>query len=157
MRTGSRVTGGVPRNVYRTSDEHWVAVSGTTDAQVARMLEIVGLDTDDGRARFGSSGARLQVADELDGLVAGWIAEHDRAHVLATMLDARIPAAPVNDLAALLADPHVQARADVVTVDGLPMVAPAPRLRGTPGAIRTAGPALGAHNDEVRRDWLTPG
>jgi formyl-CoA transferase len=146
MRTGSRVAGGVPRNVYRTSDEHWVAVSGTTDAQVARMLEILGLDTDDGRARFGSSGARLQVADELDG-----------AHVLATMLDARIPAAPVNDLAALLADPHVQARADVVTVDGLPMVAPTPRLRGTPGAIRTTGPALGAHNDEVRRDWLTPG
>ena len=35
-RTGSRVAGGAPRNVYGTGDGYWVAVSGTTDAQVAR-------------------------------------------------------------------------------------------------------------------------
>ncbi|NUU20810.1 MAG: CoA transferase, partial [Streptomycetaceae bacterium] len=36
-RTGSRVPGGVPRNVYRTRDGHWVVVSGTTDRQVVRV------------------------------------------------------------------------------------------------------------------------
>ncbi|MCU1461235.1 MAG: Acyl-CoA transferase [Acidimicrobiales bacterium] len=154
-RHGSRVPGGVPRNVYRTGDGQWIVVSGTTDAQVGRLLGILGLDTDDGRARFGASPARLRVADELDSLVARWIADRDRDDVLATLLDARIPAAPVHDLAALLGDPQVQARGDVVTVDGVPMVAPAPRLGRTPGAITSSGPGLGAHNDEVRRDWLT--
>jgi crotonobetainyl-CoA:carnitine CoA-transferase CaiB-like acyl-CoA transferase len=153
-RSGSRVKGGVPRNVYPTADGEWVVVSGTTDAQVSRMLEILGVDDDAGRAKFGTSAARLKVADELDGLVAAWIAGRRRDEVLATLLDARIPAAPVNDFAALVTDPHVQARGNVITVDGVQMVAPAPHLTGTPGEIRTIGPGLGAHTDEVLREWL---
>ena len=37
-RTGSRVPGGVPRNTYQCRDGGWVAISGTTDNQVARIL-----------------------------------------------------------------------------------------------------------------------
>ncbi|HYV59308.1 MAG TPA: CoA transferase, partial [Acidimicrobiia bacterium] len=61
-RTGSRVPGGVPRNVYRTGDGQWVVVSGTTDAEVARLLPMIGRDSPDDRARFGRSAARLAVA-----------------------------------------------------------------------------------------------
>src|SRR5205807_7094900 len=58
-RTGSRVPGGVPRNVYRTADSEWIVVSGTTDAQAARVLKLIGHDTPEARARFGTSAARL--------------------------------------------------------------------------------------------------
>jgi crotonobetainyl-CoA:carnitine CoA-transferase CaiB-like acyl-CoA transferase len=155
---GSRVPGGVPRNVYRTADGHWIAVSGTTDSQVARLLPLLGLDDEGGRARFGTSAARLAAADELDALVAAWVGAQAREAVLARLLEHRIPAAPVNDVAAILADPHVAARGDVVSVtDGelgaVSMVAPVPKLLGTPGEIRTSGPRLGEHNDEVRREW----
>jgi crotonobetainyl-CoA:carnitine CoA-transferase CaiB-like acyl-CoA transferase len=158
-RTGSRVRGGVPRNVYRTSDGQWMAVSGTTDAQVARLLSLIGRDTPEDRARFGRSPARLAAADELDGLVAAWIAARDRADVMAAFLDARIPAAPVNELRALLDDPHVSSRASLARIDTdelgpLTMPAPAPRLSTTPGRIRALGPKLGAHTDEVIREWL---
>src|ERR687898_1316661 len=101
-RTGSRVPGGVPRNVYRTGDGHWVVVSGTTDAQVARLLPLIGRDSPDDRARFGRSAERLAAADELDGLVADWIGVRDRAEVIKRFLDARIPAAPVNDVRDIL-------------------------------------------------------
>lgn len=153
-RTGSRVPSGVPRNVYRSADGRWLVVSGTTDAQVGRVLRVIGHDTAEARDRFGTSQARLRVADELDALVARWIASHDRDHVLQAFLDARVPAAPVNDLDALRADPHVVAREDLLTVTDevlgpLTMVAPAPRLATTPGTIRTTGPDLGAHNAEV--------
>jgi crotonobetainyl-CoA:carnitine CoA-transferase CaiB-like acyl-CoA transferase len=145
--------------VYRTADGRWVAVSGTTDTQVARMLELLGRDTPEMRERFGTSAARLAAADELDGLVATWVADHDADDVLASLLGARIPAAPVNDLPGILADPHVQARGDLAVVDGgdlgpLTMVAPAPTLRGTPASIRGPGPDKGADNDEVYLDWL---
>ena len=101
----------------------------------------------------------MQHADELDGLVADWIAAHDRAEVVDTFLAARLPVAPVNTLADLIADPHVVARGDFVTVDDpdvgpVRMVAPLARLSATPSEIRWAGPALGAHNDEVYREWL---
>jgi formyl-CoA transferase len=70
-----------------------------------------------------------------------------------------VPAAPVNDLDAVLADAHVIARNDIVTVTdevlgALAMVAPAPRLGATPAAIRTVGPERGAHNAEVYGDLL---
>jgi crotonobetainyl-CoA:carnitine CoA-transferase CaiB-like acyl-CoA transferase len=65
----------------------------------------------------------------------------------------------VNDVASIVADPHVIARGDVVVLDDdelgpVQMVAPAPRLSATPAEIRWVGPALGAHNDEVYAEWL---
>jgi crotonobetainyl-CoA:carnitine CoA-transferase CaiB-like acyl-CoA transferase len=158
-RTGSRVPGGVPRNVYRTGDGHWVVVSGTTDAQVARLLPLIGRDSPDNRARFGRSAQRLAAADELDALVSDWIAARDRSDVIETFLGARIPAAPVNDLRDIFDDPHVSSRTSLVRVDDdelgpLTMPAPTPRLSATPGRVRATGPQLGAHNDEVFREWL---
>jgi crotonobetainyl-CoA:carnitine CoA-transferase CaiB-like acyl-CoA transferase len=158
-RTGSRVPNGVPRNVYRTRDDAWLVVSGTTDHQVGRLLPILGLDTDDGIARFAKVQDRVRNADELDRLVAEWIAAHDRETVVETLLAARIPVAPVNTVADIVRDPHVQARGDIVTVDDpelgpVRMVAPLARLSATPAEIRWSGPTLGAHTDEVYRDWL---
>jgi crotonobetainyl-CoA:carnitine CoA-transferase CaiB-like acyl-CoA transferase len=158
-RTGSRVPGGVPRNVYRTRDGDWVVVSGTTDPQVARLLPLIGRDTPEDRARFGRSATRLAAADELDGLVAEWIAARDRDDVLEALLGARIPAAPVNDLPAILDDPHVSERRSLVHVHdddlgSLTMPAPTPRLGATPARVRATGPKLGAHTDEVLTDWL---
>jgi crotonobetainyl-CoA:carnitine CoA-transferase CaiB-like acyl-CoA transferase len=158
-RHGSRVPNGVPRNVYRTACGSWLVVSGTTDNQIGRLLPILGLDTEEGRAKFAKARDRVQHADELDGLVADWIAAHERDEVVERFLDARIPVAPVNDLASLVADPHVIARRDVLVVEDdelgpVQMVAPAPRLSATPAEIRSLGPALGAHNDEVYAEWL---
>ncbi|MCF2531979.1 CoA transferase [Yinghuangia sp. KLBMP8922] len=160
-RTGSRVAGGVPRNVYRTRDGHWAVVSGTTDRQVARVLAVIGRDTADDHARYGTSAARLAHADELDALVAAWVAAHDRDHVVAALVQARIPVAPVNDFAALLADPHIAARGNLSAVSGgdagesgpVLMPAPAPRLSATPGRIAAPGPGAGEHTAEVLAEY----
>jgi len=157
-RTGSRVANGAPRNVYRTRDDVWLVVSGATDNQVGRLLPILGLDDDADRRKFARAADRARHADELDGLVAAWIAARDRADVVATLLGARIPVAPVNTVADLVADPHVQARGSVVDVADpelgpVRMVAPFARLSATPAGIRWTGPALGAHTDEVYREW----
>jgi len=152
-RSGSRVHGGVPRNVYRTRDDRWVAVSGTTDNQVARVLEVIGHDTPEDRDRFGTAAIRSTNADELDGLVGGWIAGHDRDDVVSRLLEARVPVAPVQDVRDLAADPQVRARQSIVSVGPVSMAAPAPRLSKTPGEVRSAGPDLGAHTDEVIAQW----
>ncbi|MFN7133986.1 MAG: hypothetical protein ACK4N5_18055, partial [Myxococcales bacterium] len=48
---------------------------------------------------------------------------------------------------ALVAVPHPE-------YGSLMMQAVAPRLSATPGAVRWAGPPLGAHNDEIYRGLL---
>jgi crotonobetainyl-CoA:carnitine CoA-transferase CaiB-like acyl-CoA transferase len=97
---------------------------------------------------------------ELDRAVARWSAEHTRDDLLTVLEQARIPAAPVNDLASLWDDPHVRARNSLVSIeadggrDPLVFVSPAPRLGATPGRVSSPGAALGAHNAEVYRQWL---
>jgi crotonobetainyl-CoA:carnitine CoA-transferase CaiB-like acyl-CoA transferase len=156
-RSGSRVHGGAPRNVYRTRDDRYVAVSGTTDTQVARLLPLLGHDTAEHRERFGRAAARASSADDLDALVAAWIAARDRDEVVDALLDVRIPVSPVNDLADLVADPQVRARESLVTVDagdhGVTIPAPVPCMSG---ARRSPAPApeLGADRDAVLADWL---
>ena len=135
-RSGSRVRGGAPRNVYRSRDGAYVAVSGTTDPQVARLLVLLDRDTDADRARFGRAVDRVQVADELDALVASFVATHDGDDVLARFLDARIPIAPVLDVGGVMANEHI-------------------RARGSLTPMREArAPALDADRASVLTDWL---
>jgi len=158
-RNGSRIAGGAPRNVYRTADDRWLVVSATTDPQVGRVLRVMGCDDDHHRARFARSADRIRNADALDALVADWIAARAREEVLARFETERIPAAPVNDLADLSADPHVRARESLTRVRDevlgeLTLVSPAPRLGETPAVIRHTGRPLGADNAAVYGDWI---
>jgi crotonobetainyl-CoA:carnitine CoA-transferase CaiB-like acyl-CoA transferase len=158
-RSGSRIPGAVPRNTYRTRDGRWLALSAVTDRLVAALLRLMGRDPEAESARFGSVERRRAHEDDLDSLVAQWIATREYAPLLEALVQAGIPAAPVNDVAALFADPHVQARHSFETIEDprlgpLTLVAPAPRLEGSPARIRSTGPELGAHNDEIYRGEL---
>ncbi|HEY8523746.1 MAG TPA: CoA transferase [Acidimicrobiales bacterium] len=156
-RTGSRVPGGVPRNVYRAADGRFLVLSGTTDAQVARVLATIGRDTPDDHRRYGTSAERLARADELDGLVADWIAGRPRDEAVAAFEAARVPVAPVHDLAGLASHPQAVARGALATVDDPvagPVVLPGPvaRLHATPAAPRPA-PVEPTPLGDVLRAW----
>jgi crotonobetainyl-CoA:carnitine CoA-transferase CaiB-like acyl-CoA transferase len=158
-RSGSRVAGGVPRNLYRCRDGRFLALSATTDAQVARVLRVIGRDQPEDHARYGKSAARLAVADELDAVVASWIAGRDRDPALAAFRAERVPVAPVNDLADVTRDAQIRARESLTTfqdpaMGALSLVAPTPKLSASPGYHSHPGPGLSAHTDDVLRDWL---
>jgi crotonobetainyl-CoA:carnitine CoA-transferase CaiB-like acyl-CoA transferase len=153
-RTGSRVAGGAPRNVYRTHDGRYVAVSGTTDPQVERLLELMGRTSSEDRARFGIAADRARHADELDHLVGAWIAARDRAEVVDALLAARVGVSPVNDVADLLADPHVAARGSLVSEAGVVVPSPLPAMSGARRAPRPA-PDLDADRDSILEEWLS--
>lgn len=65
-----------------------------------------------------------------------------------------VPATKVNLIGDIVADPHVHARDQVLTVDSAdfgPLLQPGitPRLTLTPGSVRSRAPKLGEHNEEV--------
>jgi crotonobetainyl-CoA:carnitine CoA-transferase CaiB-like acyl-CoA transferase len=159
VRNGSRVRGAIPRNCYRTADDRYVVISGPTDAQVARILQLIGRTSPDDLTRFARSEQRLEHGDELDALVAAWVRANTADDVVASMDAIRIPVSDANDLAAIYVHPQVQHRGSLSRVHDpdlgdVTMPAPLPSLLGTPPRIRSTGPALGAHTGDVMHDWL---
>ncbi|MGH3263534.1 MAG: CaiB/BaiF CoA transferase family protein [Trebonia sp.] len=153
-RTGSRIYANAPRNVYRTSDGRWVAVAASTEAIARRCFAAIGQPELAEDTRFATAQARVEHVDEVDEIVGAWIAQRTLAQVMETFDDHAVSAAPVMGVAELLNDPHVQARAMIQTVSD-PELGPVrmpgvlPPLSRTPGEIRSTGPRLGEHNEEI--------
>lgn len=153
-RSGNRSVNNAPRNLYRTRDGRWLAISTSAQAIAERVLRLVGHPEVVDEPWFASGATRAQHADELDSFVAPWIAARDAAEVIAAFEQAQAAVAPVYDIADVFADPQFQARDSITTADD-PVLGPVRmpnllyRLSDTPGAIRWTGRPLGADTQEV--------
>jgi formyl-CoA transferase len=109
--------------------------------------------------RFADNPSRMGHLDELNEIVERWIGARPLAEVVARLSEAGVSVAPIYTNRQILDDPHFRARGSIarakdedfgsVAVPGV-----VPRLSGTPGEVRTSGPAPGAHNAEVYGGWL---
>ncbi|KMS87218.1 acyl-CoA transferase [Streptomyces regensis] len=153
-RTGNRSTNNSPRNIYRTRDGRWLAISTSAQSIAERVIRLVGRPELVDEPWFASGRTRAQHADELDAAVGSWIAERDADDVIAAFSEAQAAVAPVYDVADVVADPQFQALGTVLDVPDpelgtVAMQNVLARLSGTPGEIRWAGPRLGEHTEEV--------
>jgi formyl-CoA transferase len=153
-RTGNRSTNNAPRNLYRTGDGRWVAVSTSSQHIAERVMTLVGHPEFIDEPWFGSGVRRAEHSDELDAAVADWIGARTSAEVLEAFEQTQAAIAPVYDIADVMADPQYAAL-DTVTTVADPALGPIRmqnvlfRLSDTPGGIRWTGPGLGQHNAEV--------
>jgi crotonobetainyl-CoA:carnitine CoA-transferase CaiB-like acyl-CoA transferase len=159
QRQGNRSRNSAPRNTYRTADGHWVAVSCGATSVAARVLRLVGRPELVDEPWFASNRERVAHVEELDGAVQAWIAARDLDEVVAAFEEAGAALFPVYDVAQLLADPQVQARDSVTTVDDedlgpLRMQNVWFRLDRTPGRVRFGGRRLGQDTDAVLGERL---
>jgi crotonobetainyl-CoA:carnitine CoA-transferase CaiB-like acyl-CoA transferase len=89
----------------------------------------------------------------------GWVLTRTREEALSTLLAYDIVAGPVYTTRDIVADPHMAARGNLVTMPSnhgvdVPMPAVVPSMSATPGEVRWVGPALGQHTGEVLTDVL---
>ncbi len=154
-RMGSRLPYTAPRNVYRCADGRWVALSATAQAVAMRVFDAIGRPELKDDARFATHASRVAHVEELDEIIAAWMADHPREEAIGIFERHDAALAPVYTIAEFVDDPHVRARGSIVTVEDtdlgpLRMQGVHPRLSETPGRVAHAGPTeLGAHNDEV--------
>lgn len=153
-RSGNRSVNNSPRNVYRTIDGDWVAVSTSSQSIAERVLRLVGRPELVDEPWFSSGHTRAQHADELDAAVSSWIAARSTVAVLAAFEQAEAAVAPVYDVRGILADPQYTALETVQTVDDeelgpMKMQNVLFRLSETPGSIRWPGRRHGRDTDEV--------
>jgi crotonobetainyl-CoA:carnitine CoA-transferase CaiB-like acyl-CoA transferase len=158
-RHGNRSTNNAPRNMYRTSDGSWVAISTSSQAIAERVLRLVGHPEVIDEPWFGSGRGRVEHVDALDSYVGDWIADRSRDEVLRAFADAGAAIGPVYDAEDIVSDPHVREAAMLTTVPDedlgpLLMHNVMWRMSATPGQIRFTGRRLGADTDAILTDEL---
>jgi crotonobetainyl-CoA:carnitine CoA-transferase CaiB-like acyl-CoA transferase len=153
-RHGNRLPYVAPRNAYRTGDDRWVAVSGTSQSVAARILAAIGRPELARDPRFATNEARVQNVEELDAIIEEWTRAHTLQEVMAAFEAHEAAASPIYDIQQIDSDLQYRARGTVVRVEDeelgdvlLPDVQP--RFSATPGRIRHAGKPLGSANREV--------
>lgn len=159
QRHGNRSTNNAPRNLYRTSDGYWVAMSTSANRIAERVMRLVGHPDVVEEPWFATGAGRAEHADLLDGYVSAWIGERTRDDVLAAFDEVGAAVGPVYSAADLVADPQVQQHEMLVRVGdedlgSLLMHNVLFRLSRTPGEIRFTGRPLGADTESVLVDEL---
>jgi crotonobetainyl-CoA:carnitine CoA-transferase CaiB-like acyl-CoA transferase len=155
-RHGNRFPTMAPRNTYPTAGGGWVAITAGTDEMVARLFATIGHAELAHDTRFRTNLARVANAEELDAIIAAWTSGRTREQAVDALIVARVSAAAVDDLPAVLANAHFRARDAFVTVDDElgPVTTTAPLPLDAGGRIRHLGRALGADNEAVYCEWL---
>jgi formyl-CoA transferase len=150
---GSAHRGSAPYQALRASDGYFT-IGANNDKlfeALCRAIDRADLLAD---SRFATPGGRMEHRPALIEALEKSTARQTRAHWLARLDAARVPAGPINDYAEALADPHALARHMVVELQhpgagpikalGVPV-----KLSGTPGAVDRPAPLLGQHTAEI--------
>jgi crotonobetainyl-CoA:carnitine CoA-transferase CaiB-like acyl-CoA transferase len=153
-RVGNLLPASAPRNAYRTADDKWVALSSASPNIALRVFRAIDRPELAENPAYADPVERQRRAVEVDGLVAGWVAQRPLSDVMDVFARAEVAAAPIYDAEQLMADDHLRARGTFVSVDDpdlgpMTVQAPVAHLSDTPGEVRHLGRPLGADNDDV--------
>lgn len=157
MRSGSRLPGSAPNNLFPTCDNGYIAIAAASDSVFRRLAEVMQQPELALDKRFSTGLARVQHQDILDDIISAWTQTFDLANLEALLQSNAVPASRIYTIADIFNDPHYAARGTIAKVVGgeldvVAMAEPVPRLSSTPGTIRHAGKAIGADTAAVLRD-----
>ncbi len=143
----------VPYQDFPTADSDMILAVGN-DAQFARLCQVIEHPEWAQDERFATNAARVQHRETLVPLLRQATVMRTTNEWVALLEDAGVPCGPINDVAQVFADPHVQARGLAFDLPHplagtVPQVASPIRLSKTPPEYRHAPPTLGQHNHDV--------
>lgn len=159
QRMGPATVNVVPHSHYPTRDERWIAIACTNDKIYERLAEIMAKDELPAPAAWATLANRERDRQKVDEHVAAWTSRHERAELLRICEQAQVPCGPIYSIDEIFEDPQYAARGNILKmqderVGELPIPNLVPRLSDTPGQVRSLGPRLGEHNDEIFKSVL---
>lgn len=147
-----------PHSHYETGDDKWIAIACTSDAMFARLADVMGQPELASAEQFGPKDRRLAAREEVNSLVACWVASLDQKTVLARCAEGGVPASLIYSIADIFEDAQYRARGNIrmepSRAGAIAVPDVVPRLSRTPGEISWLGAAIGAHNETVFGDLL---
>ncbi len=148
-----------PSGMFRAGDGAWISFTAATQNVFQRLCRLIGREELLADPRYASNQQRMQHQPELNAIVAAWIGARPARDVVRELSEAGVAVAPVYSNRDIAEDAHFRFRESITRVKdadfgsvAVPCVVP--RLSATPGEVRSAGPAAGAHNAEVYGGWL---
>ena len=142
----------VPFQAFQAADG-WLVVACAKEALWRRLCEAIGRPELVEDERFSSFKGRHRNREELLQILQDALGERTVSEWCRIFTEARVPAAPVNDLDAALSDPQVEARGAIVEYEhpvlGEVRMVASPFATANGSEPPRRGPFLGEHADEV--------
>lgn len=164
-RTGGRTEGIAPSNAYTCAGGESVVIAGNGDGIFTRYMDVIGRPDLGRRPDLKDNAGRWAAREELDAAIAAWTSAHELSAVLAALDAVGVPAGPIHTAADLVSDPQLRARGmiqefdvpdgddeDATLLSDIAFPGVSPVLGGTSLPIRSLGPDLGSHTEEVLID-----
>ena len=159
---GARHPSIAPFGVFRAGSGSRLVIAAGNDKIFDRLCQALGVPGLAQDVRFGSNELRCQHDAELEALLEGVLAVRPADEWLGVLEAGQVPCSPINDMAAVLADPQVAARHMIVTLDDPTL--PGLRVAGNPiklsgvadPAVRPGAPALDANRDAILAELDQP-
>ena len=136
-----------PYAVFPAIDGHIIIAVGN-DGQFERLCDVLALGDLARDKRFITNQMRVRHRDELTKLIEAATKSHSQSALLSLFEAHTVPAAPINDLEQLFADPQVAARNMVIDFDGVPGVRTPLRFSKSSLSLEKGAPKLGENNHE---------
>ncbi len=159
QRMGPGTVNVVPHSHYPTKDGRWIAIACTNDKIYQRLAVAMQEPHMANPENWGTLAHRERDREAVDQHVAEWTAKYDRAELLRLCEESQVPCGPVYSIDEIFEDPQYAARGNILKmkderVGELAIPNLVPRLSDTPGSVRSLGPSLGQHNDEIYQGLL---
>jgi len=148
QRSGNGHPNIAPYDAFETASiPIYIAVGN--ERQFGALCEVLGCPDMARDPRFGTNLDRIANRGALREALLGRLRAHDGRQVVATLIKAGVPAAPVLDVPEAIQTPHARHRNMVIEHPGYQGVGFPVKLSRTPAALRGLPPLKGQHNHEV--------
>ena len=149
---GNRHPEMAPHGVYSCSGEDkWVAIACRNDEDWRSLCSCIGNDLDAGL----TLDERQSLHDKIDLQISSWCADRPPDQVVCTLQENRVPAGHIRITPEMTSDPHVRFRNFFVPLEkDTPIPGNPIKMDKISPEDWTPCPRLGAHNENVLKNWL---
>jgi crotonobetainyl-CoA:carnitine CoA-transferase CaiB-like acyl-CoA transferase len=146
-----------PNGMFPTRDNRFICIPASTEALWHRLAGLMGRED---LLVYDSNRVRIEHREEIEGAVEAWTSTHDLFELVDICAEADVACGPVYSSAEIVRDPQIAARGSIISVPdeetGRPvrMASPAGRFSGFTAEVRSTGPRIGEHTDEVLSELL---
>jgi crotonobetainyl-CoA:carnitine CoA-transferase CaiB-like acyl-CoA transferase len=147
-----------PHGLFRTKDDLYAVIACSKENLWQRLRGLIG---DEWMKEYDNDPrARLSDRPRIEGRVQEWVEQHTLSELSEICNAAGLAIGPVNTPREVINDPHIIARGSIITLDdpetGKPirMASPAGRYSGFDAKVRSVGPLVGEHTDQILKSLL---